>query len=51
VSAADLAPRDDLSAPGEKGAVYAALASHFDLHPEDRGRLQVARLAEVELPS
>jgi hypothetical protein len=51
VSTVDLAPRDDLAAPGEKGAVHAALESHFARHPEDRGRIQVARLAEAELPS
>ncbi|HZO08036.1 MAG TPA: DUF6603 domain-containing protein, partial [Myxococcota bacterium] len=51
VSAVDLALRDDLAAPGEKGAVHAALERHFALHPEDRGRVQVARLAEAELPA
>lgn len=51
VSAVDLAPRDDLAAPGEKGAVHATLESYLALHPEDRGRVQVARLAEAELPA
>ena len=46
-SAVDLTARADIAAPGEKGAVLAALARHLALHPEDNDALQVVPLHEL----
>ncbi|HEU5060200.1 MAG TPA: DUF6603 domain-containing protein [Kofleriaceae bacterium] len=46
-SAVDLTARADIAAPGEKGAVIAALARHLALHPEDADRLQVVPVHEL----
>ena len=46
-SAIDLTARPDIAAPGEKGAVLAALARHLALHPEDGDHLQVVPVHEL----
>jgi hypothetical protein len=46
---ADLARRDDVAAPGEKGAVLAALATYMAAHPRAQGTLQV--IPESEAPA
>jgi hypothetical protein len=46
-SAIDLTARADIAAPGEKGAVLAALARHLALHPEDGDALQVVPVHEL----
>ncbi len=49
-STLDLAPRTDISAPGQQGAVLAALAAHLAAHPEDQAALQVVPVDELAVP-
>ena len=47
-STADLGTRPDIAAPMAKGAAWQALDEHLAAHPDERGRLAVMSLDEVE---